>query len=210
MNRFSSLLLLLSSSSSSFCRASSSPSSRATTTTTRPPTEYYYNTVTRGIHIFKFWCAWCCCWLFCVLCDLRYYEQTESTWTMPVHYGYAVAFVDEATGRRFWQHAETGETTWYAFLCVCIFVRARTRFTNASEEEYAYGRHLRRRARAYSLSLSLSLSHSHTHTQKPLTKIFSFFPFFLSSRDRVYTSAQAISRRLGRNPREKQTGSSSL
>jgi hypothetical protein len=43
---------------------------------------------------------------------------------MPVHYGYAVAFVDEATGRRFWQHAETGETTWYAF-CAFVFLSAR-------------------------------------------------------------------------------------
>jgi len=40
--------------------------------------------------------------------------STESTWEMPVHYGYSVAFVDKDTGRRFWQHQETGETTWYA------------------------------------------------------------------------------------------------
>ena len=31
---------------------------------------------------------------------------------MPVYHGYTVAFRDEATGKRFWQHAETGKTTW--------------------------------------------------------------------------------------------------
>jgi hypothetical protein len=108
---------------------------------------------------------------------------------MPVHYGYAVAFVDEATGRRFWQHAETGETTWYAFLCVCIFVRARTRFTNASEEEYAYGRHLRKRARAYSLSLSLSHTHTHTHAKTTHKNLFLFSVLSFFSRSRVYIRA---------------------
>ena len=50
-------------------------------------------------------------------------SRTESTWTMPVYHGYTVAFVDEATGKRFWQHAKTGETTWYVFfLYMCVFV----------------------------------------------------------------------------------------
>jgi len=47
------------------------------------PTEYYYNTLTR-----------------------------ESTWQMPSFHGYSVAYVDADTGRRFWQHEKTGETTW--------------------------------------------------------------------------------------------------
>ena len=40
-------------------------------------------------------------------------KNTESTWQMPTFHGYSVAYVDADTGRRFWQHEKTGETTWY-------------------------------------------------------------------------------------------------
>ena len=40
-------------------------------------------------------------------------KNTESTWQMPSFHGYSVAYVDADTGRRFWQHEKTGETTWY-------------------------------------------------------------------------------------------------
>ena len=40
-------------------------------------------------------------------------KNTESTWQQPSFHGYSVAYVDADTGRRFWQHEKTGETTWY-------------------------------------------------------------------------------------------------
>ena len=98
------------------------------------PTEYYYNTLTRGIfkictHAgvfsscfsthseldwnFELWST------FNINARKRFLshslslKNTESTWQMPAFHGYSVAYVDADTGRRFWQHEKTGETTWY-------------------------------------------------------------------------------------------------